>query len=172
MTKPRQHPYERELEVSYVWLDHPLTPLGEIAWEDYLLNPRQLRGSDFLMRWAQGVWSEQRMLQAMNENGRYLCVEYGPSGVAPEGDPRAFELYFERLEHAGLGDVKRPDLMIFNRSDSNLVSEIIEGLGGGKELPFIRESEPQMKKLLALAIMGIECENSLWKSAQMPAFGA
>jgi|GEM_PF-4742413 hypothetical protein len=28
-------------------------------------------------------------------------------------DVRAFELYFERLELAGLGNIKRPDLLIF-----------------------------------------------------------
>ena len=62
--------------------------------------------------------------------------------------------------------------MIFHRSDSIRVSEIIEDIGGAKELPFIPESDARMKELLALAIIGIECENSLWKAAQMPAFNS
>jgi hypothetical protein len=37
-----------------------------IAWANYWLNPRQLRGSDFLMRWSQGVWSETRLCEAIN----------------------------------------------------------------------------------------------------------
>jgi hypothetical protein len=45
-------------------------PSSELIWElgdivylspdeiDFLINPRRLRGSDFLMRWAQGRWSD------------------------------------------------------------------------------------------------------------------
>ena len=47
-------------------------PTCELIWEiggvavhlspdeiGFLVNPRRLRGSDFLMRWAQGRWSEE-----------------------------------------------------------------------------------------------------------------
>ena len=55
-------------------------------------------------------------MQAVNETKDFFALPYGPSGVAPDSDVREFELYFERLEAAGLGKVKRPDLLIFHRS--------------------------------------------------------
>jgi len=143
-----------------------------LPWADFFLNPRRLRGSDFLMRWSQGVWSEERLVQAVNETGRYTALPYGPSGTAPDNDVRAFELYFERLEAAGLGKLKRPDLLIFKRSDEKEILEIIQGIGGIQELPFISEDNSQIQTLLSKAVLAVECENSLWKARQMPSFGA
>ena len=111
------HLFERHLAVMPVPLVMRLDWAEPLAWADLLLNPRRLRGSDFLMRWSQGVWSERRLIEAVEETGKYFALAYGPSGVAPDQDPRAFELYFERLEAAGLGGVKRPDLLVFRQSD-------------------------------------------------------
>ncbi|WP_343424330.1 AccI family restriction endonuclease [Candidatus Amarolinea dominans] len=85
---------------------------------------------------------------------------------------RAFELYFERLEAAGLGAIKRPDLLIFAAPDKGLVMELVESLGGIGELPFTVENNPMMQALLGNAILAVECENSLWKAARMPDYGA
>lgn len=109
-----------------------------VPWSGFWLNPRRLRGSDFLMRWSQDRWSEERLVQAVKESGRYFALEYGPSGTAPD-DPREFELYFERLERAGLGGVKRPDLLIFAASARARVEAIVRRLGGIRELPFTPE---------------------------------
>lgn len=143
-----------------------------IAWADYLLNPRSLRGSDFLMRWSQGVWSEERLKDAVNETSGYYALPYGPSGTAPDDDPRAVELYFLRLEKAGLGQLKRPDLLIFRRSDQMAVDDIVNELGGVEELPFTSEDEPLIRSLVAKAILAVECENSLWIAQQMPLYGS
>ncbi|MEW6648733.1 MAG: AccI family restriction endonuclease [Chloroflexota bacterium] len=107
-----------------------------IEWSNFLLNPRRLRGSDFLMRWSQGVWSEERLTQAVNRHGEFFIIPYGPSGTAPDDDVKAFELYFERLEAAGLGQIKRPDLLVFKREDERLVMRAVENIGGISELPF------------------------------------
>lgn len=96
-----------------------------IPWADYWLNPRQLRGSDFLMRWSQGVWSETRLREALNQSGEFYALSYGPSGTAPEDDPRAVELYFLRLEAAGLGKLKRPDLLIFRDADRVEIENLV-----------------------------------------------
>lgn len=154
-----------------------------VPWADFLLNPRRLRGSDFLMRWSQGRWSEERLIAAVQQTGMFFAIPYGPSGTAPD-DPRGFELYFERLEHAGLGRVKRPDLMVFPHVARDQVDRILVGLdrrvslegldrkldGLGK-LPFVPESDPEVKELLGLAVLAVECENSLWKSRMMPDYG-
>lgn len=164
------HPFERALEVSTeVSTEDVALEFGTvrlITWADFLLNPRKLRGSDFLMRWSQGVWSENRIIEAVNQTERYFAIPYGPSGTAPTNDVRAFELYFERLEAAGLGKIKRPDLLVFKKSDREEVSKILESVGGISELPFIVEEK--LSALLKKAVIAVECENSLWKSKKMP----
>ena len=52
----------------------------------FLLNPRRLGGSDFLMKWQQGVWSENRLIQAINETENYYAIPYGPSETAQSDD--------------------------------------------------------------------------------------
>jgi len=144
---------------------------GPLSWTDFWLNPRRLRGSDFLMRWSQGVWSEKRIVEAVNQTGKYLALPYGPSGTAPDNDVREFELYFERLEKAGLGKVKRPDLLIFPISHEKMVQKAVQALGGEQQLPFTSEDNRKMRQLLSSAIVAVECENSLWRARQMPDYG-
>ena len=162
------HPFERILSVSIEDLEFELRGVSEIAWADFLLNPRRLRGSDFLMRWSQGVWSERRLIDATNKTKQFYAIPYGPSGTAPTNDVRAFELYFERLEAAGLGHIKRPDLLVFKIADKKFVDTFLEDVGGLEELPFIKETE--LKNLICKAIIAVECENSLWVAEKMPNF--
>lgn len=149
-----------------------------IVWADYWLNPRILRGSDFLMRYSQGAWSEQRLKDACNETAHYYALPYGPRGTAPD-DVRATELYMERLEAAGLGQLKRPDLLIFPKSEQDAVESIVKQIGEDEdfekaleELPFTLEDDPLMQALLAKTILAVECENSLWVARMMPQYGA
>lgn len=160
------HPFERILSVSTADIVLELRGITEISWADFLLNPRKLRGSDFLMRWSQGVWSENRLVEAVNRTNKFYAIAYGPSGTAPDNDVRAFELYFERLEAAGLGNIKRPDLLLFKNSDKAFVDNFLKGIGGEGELPFI--TEDKLQDLISKAIIAVECENSLWVAEKMP----
>ena len=164
-----QHPFEELLSVSIEQLELELKGFQDIGWADFWLNPRRLRGSDFLMRWSQGVWSENRLMDAVNKTDEYFALPYGPSGTAPTDDVRAYELYFERLEKAGLGSVKRPDLLIFSEKDRAYVEKTTADFGGVAELPFVLESD--LKGLISKTLLAIECENSLWVAGDMPAFG-
>jgi hypothetical protein len=166
------HPFERALSVSVEQVEFELRFAPSISWLDFWLNPRRLRGSDFLMRWSKGVWSEERITQAVNEQPNFFALPYGPSGVAPDKSVREFELYFERLEEAGLGKMKRPDLLIFRRLDEAHINQIISDLGGVTELPFTRETDTRMQELLSHALVAVECENSLWKARQMPDYNS
>lgn len=103
------HLFEKVLSVCVEDIEFEFRGQPSVEWLNFLLNPRRLRGSDFLMRWSQGVWSEERITQAVNRTEEYFALPYGPSSIAPDDDVRAFELYFERLEAAGLGAIKRPD---------------------------------------------------------------
>ncbi|MCE2463018.1 MAG: AccI family restriction endonuclease [Dehalococcoidia bacterium] len=164
--------FETVLSVPAEDIEIELRGFSPVPWSAFFLNPRRLRGSDFLMRWSQGVWSEERIIQAVNETNTYLALPYGPSGVAPTNDVRAFELYFDRLEQAGLGKLKRPDLLIFRKSDEAYIREIIHKLGGIQELPFTPEEDSGITELLSKAVLAIECENSLWRAQQMPDYGS
>lgn len=157
------HPFEKALEVAEVEVESLIYGFGEEGWLEFWLNPRRLRGSDFLMRWSQGQWSEERLIEAINGTDSFYALPYGPSSVAPDSDLREFELYFERLEAAGAAGVKRPDLLIFRSADKAAVQSMVEKLGGVQELPFTREDDPLMKGLIARALLAVECENSLWR---------
>ncbi len=166
-----EHPFEQALQVSEEDISILFRGTGQAPWASFLLNPRRLRGSDFLMRWSQGVWSEQRLTHAVGETGKFFALPYGPSGTAPEDDVRAFELYFERLEGAGLGNVKRPDLLVYRSDTKRTVVAAVEKLGGLPELPFTSEDDAAMQTLLRNAVVAVECENSLWCARRMPDFG-
>ena len=172
MNRHTEHSFEKVLSVSTEEIQLTLRAHGHAPWADFLLNPRRLRGSDFLMRWSQGVWSEERLTQAVNATGRYFALPYGPSGTAPDNDVRAFELYFERLEQAGLGNIKRPDLLIYRTRDKHRVVSAVKALDGISELPFTPEDDAKMQDLLEHAIMAVECENSLWRAKQMPDYAS
>lgn len=164
------HPFDHVLSVSKKDIDLELRGIDEITWSDFLLNPRRLRGSDFLMRWSQGVWSEKRLIDAINKTNQFYAIPYGPSGTAPTDDVRAFELYFERLEAAGLGNIKRPDLLVFKISDMTFVDQFLKKIGGDAELPFIAENN--LRDLLQKSIVAVECENSLWVAEKMPDYNS
>jgi len=164
--------FDEELILSAVDTPTALLRFDPLPCRDFLLNPRRLRGSDFLMRWSQGRWSEDRIVEAVGATGDYVALRYGPSGTAPHDDPREFELYFERLEAAGLADVKRPDVLIFAGEAAPEVETIVDTVGGEAELPFRPETDPIIQRLLNLAIVAVECENSLWVCRDMPDFGA
>jgi hypothetical protein len=165
-----KHPFESWLSVSVEHLDGILENPPSLRWVEFWLNPRRLRGSDFLMRWSQGVWSEKRLIEAVNQTSEFFAIPYGPSGIAPTGSVREFELYFERLEAAGLGQIKRPDLLILRACDKAALEQDITGAGGLSELPFIAEDDKRMTAILRRALIAVECENSLWRGRKMPDF--
>ena len=139
---------------------------GSVPLEYFLLNPRRIRNSsDFLMRWSQGVWSETVIINALNSTKKYFAIAYGASSVAPN-DPIESEHYFDRLEKSNPPELKRPDILVYLQKDKKDVEARINELGGLEELPFTNESE--MKSILNKALIGIECENSLWVTKKMP----
>jgi len=70
------HLFEKVLSVSKEDIEFELRGVKEISWADLWLNPRRLRGSDFLMRWSQGVWSEKRLTDAINQTNQFYAIPY------------------------------------------------------------------------------------------------
>lgn len=123
-------------------------PTDELYWEigyseyfaptdlGYLINPRRLRGSDFLMRWSQGRWSEEIVVQALNRTTQLGVIPYGPSTVAPE-DPIELELFFDKMAVINR-EGKRPDLLLYDRSSFDWArGQLVERLGN------VEKSVPQ-----------------------------
>jgi hypothetical protein len=162
------HLFEKVLSVTTEDIELYLRGCRHEAWLEHILNPRRLRGSDFLMRWSQGVRSEKRIIDAVEQSKQFFAISYGPSGTAPTNDVRAFELYFEQLEEAGLGKIKRPDLLIYKIADKIFVDKFLQNIGGMEKLPFILEE--QLRPLIKKAILAVECENSLWVAKKMPGY--
>ncbi len=70
----QNHPFEAWLSVCDEQLEGVLASPSPLSWLEFWLNPRRLRGSDFLMRWSQGVWSEKRLIEAVNETKEYIAI--------------------------------------------------------------------------------------------------
>jgi hypothetical protein len=157
--------FEHWLEMLPDEVVYSLPDISDPEAGDFYINPRYLRGSDFLMRWSQGRWSEEILIDAFGRHPNWLALPFGPSSVAPE-DPQALESYFERLEASGVG--KRPDLLIFSRKTYEFIRARVEKIGIDN-IPFTPEQE--LKFVIEKSVCAVEVENSLWVSKAMPHYG-
>jgi len=143
--------------------DHPLPEDGV-----FTVNPHRLRGSDFLMRWAQGRWAEEIVIQSLNQSNRFRVVPYGPSTVAPE-EPSALESFFEKMDVIAQ-EGKRPDILLYDMHIFERVqTELIERLGSIEKMA--ETPSFQVHDLIARSRAAIEIENSLWVTEKMPGVG-
>ena len=152
----------------------------ELAWEsdgvahleladiDYLINPRRLRGSDYLMRWAQGRWSEEIVTRAINQTSQFGVIPYGPSAVAPE-DPKKLEEFFDKMDVVA-GEGKRPDLLLYDKATYRwALGELEKRLGRVSKMA--ETPTAAVRDVVAKARAALEVENSLWVAGQMPGSG-
>ncbi|MGH9877065.1 MAG: AccI family restriction endonuclease [Nitrososphaerales archaeon] len=155
-------------------------PAYELTWEfeqipyplpeeiEFLINPRRLRGSDFLMRWAQGRWSEDIVVRAINQTNQLGVLPYGPSTVAPE-DPAELELFFEKMGVISR-EGKRPDLLLYEKTTFDWARAELEHRLGSLE-KIAETSSVELRDVIAKAKAAFEIENSLWVTEKMPGFG-
>jgi len=158
--------FERILQITDVDLDFLLSDIFAQVFCEFHLNPRYLRGSDFLMRFSQGRWAEDIVARTINTTDDLRAVPYGPSSVAPS-DPHEMELYFERLDKAGTVG-KQPDLLILPKDDYEDIRPQLDEIGL-TNLPFTPEVE--LDFLRSRAIIAVEVESSLWVAREMPNYG-
>lgn len=155
-------------------------PVTELEWEfdgrdhftpdelGFLINPRRLRGSDFLMRWAQGRWSEEIVMQALDQTSQFGIIPYGPSTVAPD-DPTELELFFEKMDVIAQ-EGKRPDLLLYDKITFEWVQNELEKRLGSTE-KMAETPSVELRDVIAKAQAAFEIENSLWVTERMPGFG-
>ena len=77
------HSFEKVLEATAVEIESLLFGFEEEGWLEFWLNPRRLRGSDFLMRWSQGQWSEERLMDAINRTELSMRSPMGQAVLLP-----------------------------------------------------------------------------------------
>jgi hypothetical protein len=158
--------FEHFLQTTDVVFDFLLTDqFPQILCELYL-NPRYLRGSDFLMRFSQGRWAEDILVRTINATADFRAIPYGTSSVAPS-EPQEMERYFERLDKAGAVG-KQPDLLILPRGEYKAIWPQLREIGLAN-LPFTPEED--LEFLRSRAIVAVEVENSLWVAHEMPDYG-
>lgn len=93
------------------------TQLGVDADIQFAGRPPTMASSEFLTNKEQGDWAEQIVFNAINEHSAdYCAVKYGRDDSLSAGDAAFEEFYMayqEELNTIG----KRPDLLIFRKSD-------------------------------------------------------
>jgi len=155
-------------------------PTDQLSWEvdistrlplagiDFVLNPRRLRGSDFLMRWSQGRWSEEIVIKTLNDSKEFGALPYGPSTVAPD-DPQELQEFFDTMDRVA-NEGKRPDLLVYDKAGFEWASaQVRERVGTLEELATTPSEE--FMDVIAKAKLAVEVENSLWVTKQMPGYG-
>lgn len=126
------------------------------------VKPPTFRGSDLAMRYAQGQWSEERVVESINVSESYRALPYGLSQVGPENkeDIPAYWEKFRQAESVG----KRPDILVLRRGDFERLNDRLP-----EDPTVAMDDEPT--PFIEAAICGIEAENSLWVAEKMPDYG-
>jgi hypothetical protein len=127
-------------------------------------KPPTFRGSDFAMRYEQGRWSEDRIIESICASENYWAFAYGRSAIGPT-DKALIAAYWKKYSEAeSIG--KRPDILVIRRSDLLRLGSPQEKFG---DTTLATDSD--LQPYLEVAVCGIEAENSLWRSKKMPDYG-
>lgn len=141
--------------------------IAEPTPEEYLRSrkdpskPPVFRDSDFAMRFEQGRWSEDRLIQAINSTADLRAIPYGRSQIGPDDRDSIKEYWRNYCAAESYG--KRPDLLVLHKADYNWA---LEQLGDDPTVA----SEVRCAPVVAKALCGIEAENSLWIAKRMKDF--
>lgn len=83
-------------------------------------KPPTMANSEFLTNKEQGDWAEQIVFTAINEHSpEYCAVKYGRSDSLAAGDT-GFDEFYQKYQDELNNIGKRPDLLIFRRSDIDI----------------------------------------------------
>ncbi|MFI3239922.1 MAG: AccI family restriction endonuclease [Bacteroidales bacterium] len=106
--------------------------------------------SNFITNKQQGDWAEEIIIRVINEtSNNYIAVKYGKSDDLIAGD-ESFDLFFQEFQEELDTIGKRPDLLIFNKSDFDT--------NKGYDISHI--PHPEIADYVKKAIAGIEVRSS------------
>ena len=116
---------------------------------DHARTPTQA-SSNFITNKEQGDWAENLVTRAINETSKnFVAVKYGKSDDLVAGED-GFDDFYQEFQNELYTIGKRPDLLIFKKSDFNL------NLG----FDISQISHHQITEYVKKAIAGIEVRSS------------
>lgn len=124
-------------------------------------RPPVFRDADFAMRFAQGRWSEDRLIEGVNRMANFRALPYGRSEVGPE--PRDKIRDYWRRYVAAEPHGKRPDVLVVRAEDYEWALRV-----AGNDPT--TASDEVLAPVVGRAVCGIEAENSLWVAKEMRDF--
>lgn len=124
-----------------------------IVSEPLKLPKPPVRASEaFLSTIAQGMWAEEKIMEAINRTRHLVAIRYGQSRYNHEliSSKDAWLKYVKKVYEQMSEFGKRPDILVFKREEVE------------EELPpdISEEDEENVKDIVFKAIAGIECRSS------------
>jgi len=117
-----------------------------------LPKPPARASEAFLSTIAQGMWAEEKLIEAINSIPQFVAVRYGQSRYDHEliSSKSAWKNYVTKLYEQMSKYGKRPDILVFRRDDTSL------------SLPkdISEKDEECIKDIVYKSIAGIECRSS------------
>jgi len=99
---------------------------------------------------AQGQWAENKAIETINKDEALRAIRYGQSRVTFK-DRNEFLVYWERMHKQVLTYGKRPDVLVFEKSDSLDYPDDISESNEKKVMDIVKQS-----------LAGLECRSSTW----------
>jgi len=118
-----------------------------------LPRPPARASEAFLSTIAQGMWAEEKLIEAINSTGKLIAVRYGQSRYNGEliSSKEAWKKYIEKVYSQMSIYGKRIDLLVFRKediADLDIPTDISE------------RYEEDIKDIVFKAVAGLECHPS------------
>lgn len=117
-----------------------------------LPRPPARASEAFLSTIAQGMWAEQKLMEAINAHPALRAIKYGQSRYNHEliSSKEAWKRYVKKVYSQMSKFGKRPDILVFKKEDvpPDLPQDISE------------KNEEEIKDIVFKSIAGIECRSS------------
>jgi hypothetical protein len=118
-----------------------------------LPKPPATASEAFLSTIAQGIWAEEKLIEAINSTAQFFAIRYGQSRYNSEliSSKQAWKNYITRLYSEMSKYGKRPDVLIFQREKIDvqfIPSDISE------------KSEIEIKDIVFKSLAGVEVRSS------------
>jgi len=118
-----------------------------------LPTPPARASEAFLSTIAQGMWAEEKLMEAINSSPGLRAIKYGQSRYNHEliSSKEAWKKYVTKVYSQMSKFGKRPDILIFEKDDNVLI---------GLPQDISEKNEEEIKHVVFKSLAGIECRSS------------
>lgn len=116
-------------------------------------KPPAVASEGFLSTMAQGMWAEEKLMEALSEDGEFTGIRYGQSRYNHNliSSKEEWKRYINKVYSQMAKYGKRPDILILKKSDANGVPKDIS-----------EESEEKIYCIVFKSIAAVECRSSAY----------